>query len=116
MKKNIAIRRGLFDSKYYMPLAVFTARCFLFSLGYVRAFVRGTIEHDVDIYISNHRGILDGFLLTFVLGRVPIFVAGRDMLRMPILREVAIACDAIVVDHENDRSRRFASKVLKYIV
>ena len=102
--------------EYYLPLAVFTARCFLFCLGYVRAFIRGTIEDDVDIYISNHRGILDGFLLTFALGRVPIFVAGRDMLRMPFLREVAIACDAIVVDHENDRSRRFASKVLKYIV
>jgi len=100
----------------YLRMALFFAKSFLLSLGYVRAFIRGSIAEDVDIFISNHRGILDTLLLTFALGRVPIFVAGRDTLRVPFLREVAIACDAIVVDHENDGSRQVASDILRYIV
>lgn len=102
--------------KEYLRMALFFAKSFLLSLGYVRAFIRGSIAEDVDIFISNHRGILDILLLTFALGHVPIFVAGRDTLRVPFLREVAIACDAMVVDHENDGSRQFASDILRYIV
>lgn len=86
-------------------------RVVLWSVGMWHVRVRGTRAH-TQLVVSNHVSILDGFVLTAVLG-APAFVAREEGLsRLPIYSTILSAMQLVFVNRRSASSRSSAARAL----
>ena len=93
--------------KWYVKLKMFYTRIVrimntvvLVTLGYYTVKEKGQRmnRENADIFISNHRGLIDALVFIRVLDHIPIFVTGPTILDIPLVSTIALSVDVFIID------------------
>ncbi|KAJ9466438.1 Lysophosphatidylcholine acyltransferase [Diplonema papillatum] len=85
----------------------------LFSLGYYRVGIEGRVasKEECKLLIGNHIAVVE-VLVMFGLS-FPSFISATENLALPMFSGVVRACDAILVDRKDPKSRRVTMHEIK---